>query len=487
MLKKLYSFILLCGTLNACEDFLCSNDKGQPTRYCGSRSIFVPHQITYDPVYENALTRNLFATSQADFLLDIKPFYTQSTNSKKLARYFLIDCKESLLVRENGTGDIGSLWLNLIAPIGASYSSTLSMCPKMSRAGVYVGFLFNTDCFCSKTFVSITSAVVNARNKTNLTESNVTAPGDLPGYINLYEALDNENLKYSKITTKRLSKTGLDDIQVKVGKTLIDNCTRTIDGYLLIGIPTGSGQKGEFLFEPLVGTKNFNIGLGFYGLRNLSEHDDCSLNFLYELKYRYACKARERRTFDLIANGQWSRYMLNTTQALPFVTTELVNHVSFIADVTPGSHLDAWFAFNYRRCNWTLEIGYAFWLRQQEKVCLRSGCNEATLPANIGIAYLPGAVNLVPTSASTATISQSVVEPNLIQPDAVYTNITLADLNLKSGLHPRVTANKVYASVGYLCKKSCYDLMLALNGSYEHANKNGADQFAIWANLDFVV
>src|SRR3989338_2910922 len=70
-------------------------------------------------------------------------------------------------------------------------------------------------------------------------------------------------------------------------------------------IPTGTGTKSEWLFEPQVGTNHWALGFGADFMALI--HKDFS--FVFGGNYRYIFGNWETRSFDLTSNGQWSRYL----------------------------------------------------------------------------------------------------------------------------------------------------------------------------------
>lgn len=123
-----------------------------------------------------------------------------------------------------------------------------------------------------------------------------------------------------------------------------------------------------------------------------------------------------------------------------------INKLTFNVDTTPRNSLDIYLAAHATHNNWQFELGYDFWYRQREKVCLRPGNNFSTV---YGIADLPGIATLSATSASTATIAQGMTGNNAIASDAVFVPVTLNDIKLSSGAAPRALSNSFYGSVGY--------------------------------------
>ena len=551
-------------------------------------SVYIPRQATFDPVYQYALNYEKKNITNKDwkYFFSASLFGTKSTG-KNLDNYFNIDKKNELQVREDGTGDIDSLWFKVISSIVpfTFYSSKLNMHPQRSTFGALLGFDVNLSDYCNNTRLEFFTSIINARHKINLCESFVpgsngardySGTGILSKYKDMKESFNDDERIYGKISSRTLKKTGLDDIQIKLMK-LFEHQENQHSVYLLFGIPTGSGTRSQYLFEPLVGSKHFNLGIGGTFNKNITnvfskrkkpatplvesdvpssdalsaepveqtseaaekiehlkqlsqeelskeisgmdskelvetlaelkkrnaqsapvkpintkisdtENETYSLNLLGEFKLRYAFKGKERRSFDLKENGQWSRYLLVVDQSdknAPFFAT---NALSLEANVTPKANIDAWLALNYRKCDkFNLEAGYNFCFRQKEKVSLlNKSCPDF---GNIGVADLIGIAREVnQQSASTAKLSQSVMPGNnQVKSDANFVSIDLTDLNLDSASQPKIISHKFYISGGYNLCLGGYDAEITLNTSYEFSpSRRALNQVAFWAGINFL-
>jgi hypothetical protein len=366
------------------------------------------------------------------------------------------------------------------------YSSTLSFHPKRQTYGA---LLYFSAQFCHGFSFNINTAVVHARNNMHICESNITNPGILPGNPTVTTSFANANRNYGRICGSH-SKTGLDDVQVKLVYNPYQSENCYWDFYVLGGIPTGKGSKAVNLFEPLVGSKHAQVGVGTDLQWNIRTGDECAWSVQAEAKYRYGFKAHERRSFDLTANGQWSRYMLFVNQTDLFTTFPAINNLTLKAEVKPGSSFDFYLATHVEYDRWNFELGYDFWYRSAEKVsldCSTTLTQCATSPA-IGIADLLGIAMLNPHTASTANISQSVQPgPNQMVSDATFVPVTVANLNLCSGAAPRSMSNSFYGSIGYKVESECLTFQIGLNGAYELGTSvNTPDNVSTWLDLDFL-
>ena len=196
-----------------------------------------------------------------------------------------------------------------------------------------------------------------------------------------------------------------------------------------------------------------------------------------DFKYQYYFSARELRSFDFTANGDWSRYLLVVTQALPAIPTPAINLFTLPTQVTPKSMIHLWSALHYHYCNYDFEFGYTFWWRAKEHLsCVQN------IPNNLGILDLSGLCSTTPTSASTANISQSIVSPNITVSNSTFTPIPVNGLNLDCS-QSKSLSNSLYAAIGY-DTGLCHDLYVGLLGSYEFGHSYTAlSAWSVWGTI----
>lgn len=449
-----------------------------------SHTIFIPRQITFDSTYELALSNYDIYHNQKDCAptyVDIyaTPFFQKSRKSCALARYFLPNTANSLTIQENGSGNIGSLSLGLISPIGSTFNSQMTIQPERKAFGSHFNIHFNFDRFMCHLWASIAFTAMKANHNLHLCESNLSAKGILPGLQTATQAFNNPAWCAGKLSPCTLSRSGIDDIQFKLGYDwFFCDEQNHIGIYGVASAPTGKGSHALFLFEPLVGSNHASVGAGLNGDVNLYEDCNKNLNFMFDVKYRYVLRACERRSFDLCPNGDWSRYLQVVKEENPMFSLPGINFFTQQLQITPRRTLEVWTALHYQRCNVHYELGYNLWWRQNEKACF-----PCTLPQNIGILDIPGLCSLLPVTADCFNISQSINGSNTSTSDAAFTSLTNANINLSSAAQPTSITNKVYGAVAYTKELWCLPVLLGLGGSYEFANKNALENWALWGKI----
>src|SRR5262245_21428150 len=95
------NYVLIALTMMSMQTHMLHAD-------CYAHTILVPRQMATNPVYEDALIFDIYAHMDDDFLISVKPIYTQTVGSS-LKKYFAINHACAMNVRENGSGNIDSL------------------------------------------------------------------------------------------------------------------------------------------------------------------------------------------------------------------------------------------------------------------------------------------------------------------------------------------------------------------------------------------
>lgn len=416
-------------------------------------------------------------------------------NECKLAEYFLPNNKKSITIAETGPADVDSLWLTVMAPTGSSYSSTLSLNPERTMIGGYLSYRQEFECFEGTWFeanFAAYSVTHNLRAKEVLTGDKVL--GTLPGAATALQYLGGDQLNYGKISPCKIENCGMDDIELKLGYNYF-NCAGTghLGGYVQTLIPVSEKPNARYLFEPLVGRFHWGLGAGLNCASKFIEKENTALVWMADVSWEYLFKSKEKRSFDLTKNGDWSRFMRGVVQNTS-VTFPLINSLTQVVNVTPGNVVNFWTALHYQKCKWHLEAGYNLWYRQAEKIkAINAACGGVVPCGNNNLINTPNAAPVgtfgildinnvcVPVTASNATISTQRVD---VAPDATFVPIQFSDLNLSSAAHPKVLTNKFYGSLAYDFMVYDRPLNVGITASYEFTDKKDAlEQWGICGNF----
>lgn len=489
LLTKLFLLTLITGIT------ILANNSNDSCTACGCddlapKTFFTPRQVTFDPTMELALNNWLFYhTGTPDnndcagtYFFSIDPFYMKSLSScdsedGNIAGHFLGCGIEGFKLREDGTGDVGSLWVELISPTGESYESHVCIDPQRTAGGAYLQFYGRWyDCV----WLSITSALMGVSHNLHFKEQYVVANnGTIPDIVNACDAFNNISWTFGKWSCCKKNKVGLDDIQIKLGYNFLQCDNGSHWGIYGVGsIPTSKGPKSHFMFEPLVGSKHGSLGAGT-NIDFTLMFGQFPMSFMVDLKYRYIFSATEPRSFDLI-NGGLSRYLAVATEATPYVSQPGINSMTRDVSVTPGSTIDLWYASHYNCSdNWDFEWGTVVWWKTCESICLSETCTDDT----VGIYDLGAITSLTAISASTAEISNGLPDNPPVS-DTVFTPISNSDFNIDSAQHPSTFTFKLYGAVAYNTDCYCWPITAGIGAGYEWAdNDHALQQWHFWATL----
>ncbi len=426
------------------------------------------------------------------------PFGGRSTNAKKLARYFMYGGKDALFVQSTVGGDLSdnnlardinplNFGVNyFISPeVLGNYTSTLIFRPQETVYGFgfdykqYIG-----HCGCEKQWwFEISFPIVHVRNDMRITESGLTTTG-LPGAapfnaVSVTQSFSNINrLQFGRIDGAK-HRTGVADIEIKLGYDYANEECYHADGYIGVVIPTGNKPRGIYVFEPMVGN-NHHVGVMFGGSFGLQiwECGDRSINLEFETNSRYLFRNTQVRSFDL-RYRPWSRYCLayanatNAAEGIAFAT-QLINLLTQKVNVKPRFTRDFNAALVYESCGFQGELGYNFWARQGEKVTLKRP-------------FVPGPAVLDLSTDGVDINRLSNIGNDNAGAGTAYTTATAIraeDLDLDSAAHPATISHIIYGSMGYRWEDMCWPLFVGLGGSYEFDSLNTSlERWNIWGKI----
>ncbi len=456
------------------------------TSYCGSYASTNCEYTNYRPGYilrpftaDNTLELAVFdydvyhraERGEDRPMVDFQATYFHRGSRSKTTGAGLYLGKNSFSVKQDGTGDINSAWLNLLNSEG-DYSSTFSYNPKYKVDGAYLGARFDLSDWACGLWGSASSAFVRIKNTVKIcTDGNIAD-------VNCNDCCTASNTVQETLGN-RLGLTNnasngqmfIDDVQFKLGYDHYIGEDNHIGLYLVGTAPTRRSQTnytndGELAFAHLIsGRGSFGVGLNTdWTAWACNDH---SLNWLMDLKYRYVFRGFEKRHFDL-KNGALSGYVLQgvTSDAVLNGSGSLLQNALLLpVKVTPGSTIDLWTALHYQFCNYGIEFGYdLFWIGQ-EKVTLRQN-----LQSGIGIFDFNG----LKTGAVAVSDSANAVITGVAAhaSDASFTALTNANLAFASATTKRAISHKFYLALSHEKDYFCGPVNMSVGGEYEYASKS---------------
>lgn len=471
-----------CGTCNVQvqpQPVACISNKHTTNDPDITHSFLKPRAITSNNVFHHNLGLYwwyhdvLCETDEFWWMLEVTAFYQRSTDARGLAQYLFPCNKCALSIKENGTGDVGSVWLNLVAPIGESFSSYITMRPTRSVTGAYFDFRFDFSHIIKNIWFDASFTVMHVNHDLHFCETPSSAPGTLCDITTAAQALDQASLHFGKFSPCSLTARGIDTVQLKLGYDWFFCDTNHISPYIVGTVVVGKGSPPEYIFEPIIHVTHPSVGIGAIADYKIIDADERELTLLSDLKYRYEFSAVEERSFDLCCNGPWSRYLKAVQPADPCCSFPAINILTQNVKITPRSTVDWWNALHYRQGPYHLELGYDFWWRQQELISL------SCFPQGFGMYNLAGDCTVPPVvTASTATICQSTVG-NEPQADSTFVELTAQDLSLNSGALPRAFSNTLYIAGAYDGTVGATPVYIGGGASYERAHGSFSN-YALW-------
>jgi hypothetical protein len=460
---------------------------------------------------------------------EIVGFYGQMTNKSDIGTYFGANTNNMNVVATglvagdvsdintiDGTLDFGYIIHDAatasLTPVGnddlANYATSITLNPKSSHYGVDFVYYQDLAKIVKGLYLKVNLPVEQVETNPKINVSQVTGYDGYATQANIYNYFAGQQitniaenmqdpLNAAKITGKHTA-TGVADIDILVGYNFVKQEKYFFGLNLGLSIPTGREATGEFMFEPIYGTKNFGFGGGMEAEARLWGSENHNVKINAKANYRYMFKASGVRTLGL-GDNQWGQYLLLASSANPTVApsatnptilTPAANILTKNCDITLGSQLDGIIGFAYNNGGFNVDLGYNLYYRDAEKVRAKSPIdantyviaarslnilnNQVTGVSHTGNANVPFATN-----ANVADDTAVIVAPT-----ATPKYLTQDDVNTDAAATPSQFTNGIYAGVGYACKEWKYPLMVGIGGKYEFAAKNSVEEvWQVWAKI----
>ena len=433
-------------------------------------STMAPRTVTTEP-----LLYSMIDYSKQQLSIEASPFFLSMYDPEHVNQNIMLNGQSRIKLDQRGDGDINPTWLNLISNNTlANYRSDIILKPQLSEGGMLLHLYKEYKHF----YFDVRTAILECSTQINMEEIG-TKNGAISGVQNALQAFTQDDWNYGKIGNLN-QVAGVDDIQIKLGgkaQTTADIFNVVVTGFGLVQAPTGSGTKAEWLFEPQIGTNHWGLGGGFEMMMYSND-----LKFLLGGDYRYFMPAWETRSFDLIENGQWSRYLgIQEIYGLPIApsTNPLpgINYLTQSADIQGRNQINMYARLEKKIKHCAFELSYNFFYKQEESI---GSIND--LYPHYGIYTLTGPAGgggAVVTS-SGATISQDVTpQDHLLSPVI----ITTAMFDKNSAQIQSFTSNSLTARIQRF--EDTYNYGIGFN--IESAQSAGAmSSWAIWAKFEYL-
>lgn len=324
---------------------------------------------------------------------------------------------------------------------------------------------------------------------------NTTAP------TTITEAFAQDAWNYGKVDGAQ-SMTRLADIELKLGYQFICEDNVMSNGFLGLVIPTGNKAQSTYLAEPIVGN-GFHFGLmgGSTSEIQLDSGTDTRWSARSDSSFRYLFQNTQKRSFDTVSNGQWSRYMMVwpdyateqangeqfTTASSMRAYTPGINVFTQDVKVTPRAQARFNQALVLESGSFKGELGFNMMVRQAEKVELVNAWADNT------VAFVDASNNLTSLYNSTRTIYNDSYQSTPVVNDTVggsedfynAASISASDLNLGSAASRATYTNTPYLTLGYAFNEE-KSSVASIGGSYEMSATNGyINNWTLWGKFGF--
>lgn len=464
-------------------------------------------------------------------------FYGQNTNKHAVGRYFgahtnhmnvvqagLVEDDASVENITPGTLDIGYIIHNRAMAAARDENVLPTTSIKLNPESTHYGFDFVYYQDLSKAlkgvYFKINCPIVYIENnlsiKVTQTSDSFDHEGDLATKENIYRYFAGETIlgqtvidRQAPLTAGKIngehSATGLADVDMVLGYNFLNNNKYHVDVNVALSLPVGNKPTGEYLFEPVYGTRHVGIGGGIDADARIWGTDCHHIKVNFKANYRYMIQATEKRMLSL-NHKQWGQYVL-LASADPDTTvlgnnqedetnrsflTPAANILNQYCDVTPGSQFDAMLGFSYKRCGLSLDLGYNFYARERERVKSQQlipgktyvvAARGLDITTNI-VAGEAGDSSSEPFADNAAIADGNTVINGSATPMVASDYISHEDIDANAAATPAQITNSIYAGAGYLFKAYGYPVFLGIGGKYEFAaNNNVLEVWQAWGKV----
>lgn len=447
--------------------------------------------------------------------ISLKPEFTRNFDTDKIGKYFFFNGTNTMSFG-NASTTIDVFGRNFF--LNDNFSGTLTARPRYENFLLDIGFRLNLDEWLGGLYFELNAPINWTRWAMTFTQ-NVVSPGTTIAantfgngsaagspVTSIIQAFNGQTLntttfpdlkqtlQFGRVddsnSNGRKSKTGVADVTAAIGYNFWC-CDSYHLGFDIRGLfPTGNRPDSTFLFEPVVGSgKHFGLGGGVSGHYEFWNNcHDSSFSVWIEGDFYHFFKARQRRLFDLKNSDGTQRVGSNRllikrfnpgnvfADEILFGPNVLTREVK-VSNAITGNAL---ILFDYKRCGFTFDFGYEFWVRTKDKLS-----NIEPFPANTyGLLGNTGG-STSPDKDKTA--SQTQIDGTNAAADTTNVYLTVDSLFVGSAAHPTAMSHKAFAHASYAWEHCDYTPFIGLGGSVEvSGRKNFAfDQWAVWLKGGF--
>jgi hypothetical protein len=439
--------------------------------------------------------------------LQIVGYFSKTNSPERIAAYFSPIDKRQLVSTNLGStsyykreNDIVAAYFKVLSNniedvLTSDFKSIINFCPERQVQGLGLNFRYRfNDCYwfdCSLPIESVkTSMGLSERVITPLQSPVLDQVQALPkseGYTeNMTEALSNPLMRYQKIDNRWHKKTGIADIEIVIGRDWNSMECGQLRSFFGAVIPTGNKPNGVYLYEPIVGNNHhWGVTWGAEGIFKSWCLSFADLFVVYDIQSKFLFQNQQRRGVDLIGKP-WGRYVWVEDQSSSQEIDFGANRLTLCLNVTPRYQMIINTGVLLKGDCWTFEIGYNFFARAGEEVCLANKWVE-----NIGYVdiekYLEGEYKTASYSIIQAATGNGISVDIDEDENPIFVPIKACDLNLLSAAHPGMQSQTIYAALEYKTAGKYLDFLSTIGSSYEfNSHNNAPERWTVWGKLGFL-
>ena len=288
-------------------------------------------------------------------------------------------------------------------------------------------------------------------------------------------------MQYGLIEGKQLSGAQFGDIEMALGYNFICDEDYLFGIGLRASAPSANKPTGQFLLEPIFG-RGGSWGIGAYidGKAKLWEdHANSKLNLDIMATILHLVKRTDTvRSYDLIANGAGSKYLLvadYNANVYQGVIQNLINLSTLSSNSSFSAEGDASICLSYLSNGWVADLGYNFWGRTQEILSISGQFpeNRYAILGRQSVGEIGDPTVNINLCQPTATISASDAQTNTPSGDVVSALVPAnrisgnSAFNVAAAEQASASTSKIFAKVGYSNLDSHFSPHLGLAGEFE--------------------
>lgn len=436
----------------------------------------------------------------------ITPAYSRTFNSNDIGTYFFFNGTNTMTFGAAGASGVDVFARNFF--LNDDFNGQVTALPSIENVIVDFDFYLGLDEWVPHLYFRIHTPINWTKWNFNLEESVISGGTTIAAnafgnttalaspVTSLIQAYNGQTLNTTEFPDLKAvlgndrvngaqSKTQLADIELEVGYNFICKECAYLGLSLRTIFPAGNRPNSQFLFEPVAGNgHHYEFGCGVIGYYEFWNNCNSSLGAYLDGSLYHVFNAKQRRIFDLTANGVGSHNLLIKRFSSPTnYGQEMLygpNVLTLDCNVRNDIHSDVAVWLNYCRCGFTVDLGYNLWARTKDKIQIIGVIPDDTYAL---------AGQTLGTGSATADNTGSTARINGTggAPDAVNTFITTADLNPESAATPTSISHKLFTHVGYIWENCEYLPFFGVGGAAEFSGKqnNALNQWTVWAKGGF--